>query len=192
MNVEVSRPTLLAARRLCSAAEQRSSCMAFAPASSATTRASASTVPSSGLRVTHRDDREATGIAQKKAGFSTASVAAAGDSATAAGRSHDIPVETSSTIPTGEGTEQLLAGADAPLRDAELTGMGVLPFVWYDGSVSDLEQFGAEPLETDEVASAPDVSDHDVALYTSRHESGQVKHKCTPKVHNAIRGSRPV
>ena len=47
---------------------------------------------------------------------------------------------------------------EAPPADAELTGMGALPFVWYSGVVPDLEMFGdGVPLETDEVASAPDV-----------------------------------
>lgn len=37
--------------------------------------------------------------------------------------------------------------------------MGALPFAWYDGAVPDLELFeDGAPLETDEVASAPDVS----------------------------------
>lgn len=50
------------------------------------------------------------------------------------------------------------AMTEAPPMDAELTGMGVLPFVWYSGAVPDLELFGdGVPLETDEVASAPDV-----------------------------------
>lgn len=40
---------------------------------------------------------------------------------------------------------------------AELTGLGALPFVWYEGCVSDLGMFGTEPLETDEVAYAPEV-----------------------------------
>ncbi len=48
--------------------------------------------------------------------------------------------------------------SEAPPADAELTGMGVLPFVWYSGAVPDLELFGdGVPLETDEVASSPDV-----------------------------------
>lgn len=48
---------------------------------------------------------------------------------------------------------------EAPPTDPELTGMGELPLVWYDGAVPDLELFGdGTPLETDEVASAPDVS----------------------------------
>lgn len=48
---------------------------------------------------------------------------------------------------------------EAPPQDAELTGMGTLPFLWYKGAVLDLDLFGdGAPLETDEVASAPDVS----------------------------------
>lgn len=47
---------------------------------------------------------------------------------------------------------------DAPPLDAELMGIGVLPFVWYEGCVKDLELFGNVALETDEVASSPDVS----------------------------------
>lgn len=51
------------------------------------------------------------------------------------------------------------ATMEAPPGDAELTGMGALPFVWYKGAVPDLELFeNGAPLETDEVASAPNVS----------------------------------
>lgn len=51
------------------------------------------------------------------------------------------------------------ATTEAPPADAELTGMGTLPFAWYRGAVPDLELFAdGAPLETDEVASAPDVS----------------------------------
>lgn len=41
--------------------------------------------------------------------------------------------------------------------DSELTGMGELPFTWYKGCVLDLGMFGEDPLETDEVASSPEV-----------------------------------
>lgn len=51
------------------------------------------------------------------------------------------------------------APTEAPPADPQLTGLGELPFVWYTGAVADLELFGdGVPLETDEVASAPDVS----------------------------------
>lgn len=71
------------------------------------------------------------------------------------------------------GTRELMAGSAAPVTeappvDAELTGMGALPFAWYDGAVPDLELFGdGAPLETDEVASAPDVSFASVVLRSS-------------------------
>ena len=48
--------------------------------------------------------------------------------------------------------------SDVSCPDSQLTSMGSLPFAWYDGSVDDLEMFGAGPLETDEVASTPNVS----------------------------------
>lgn len=48
---------------------------------------------------------------------------------------------------------------DAPPLDAKLMGIGALPFVWYEGCVQDLELLGNAALDTDEVASSPDVSD---------------------------------
>lgn len=55
---------------------------------------------------------------------------------------------------------------DAPPLDAELMGIGVLPFLWYEGCVKDLELFGNVALETDEVASSPDVSSRTGASIT--------------------------
>lgn len=61
----------------------------------------------------------------------------------------------------GDGTMVALsatAQTEALSVDPQLTGLGGLPFVWYEGAVPDLELFGdGVPLETDEVASAPDV-----------------------------------
>lgn len=68
------------------------------------------------------------------------------------------------SIISGAGARGLMLASAAPITEAppvdpKLTGMGALPFAWYDGAVPDLELFGdGTPLETDEVASAPDVS----------------------------------
>ncbi|CBJ48596.1 conserved unknown protein [Ectocarpus siliculosus] len=140
MNVEIERPKLLAARRLGSAVQERE-----APLPAADTTSKAKRLPGGG------------------------SVAALLRSTTASGTTsllkapppgeegEDEPPQGPS--PAVSGPPPPAAGtAEAPPTDAELTGMGALPFVWYDGAVPDLELFGdGTPLETDEVASAPDV-----------------------------------
>jgi len=69
----------------------------------------------------------------------------------------------------GAGALVPAAMTEAPPSDAELTGMGVLPFVWYCGAVPDLELFGdGVSLETDDVASAPDVR-RKIRAHLSRH-----------------------
>lgn len=74
----------------------------------------------------------------------------------------EADLSTISMVSSGAGVRGLASAApitEAPPVDPKLTGMGALPFSWYDGAVPDLELFGdGAPLETDEVASAPDVS----------------------------------
>lgn len=68
------------------------------------------------------------------------------------------PAATAATVAVEATAEDATTLIDAPPLQAELSGMGPLPFTWYEGSVADLNIFGEEPLEIDEVASAPDVS----------------------------------
>ncbi|CAM9624757.1 unnamed protein product [Ectocarpus sp. 6 AP-2014] len=140
MNVEIERPKLLAARRLGSAVQQRE-----APLPAADTTSKPKRLPGGG------------------------SVAALLRSATTSGTTSLLKApppgeEDEDEPPQGPspavlGPPPLAAGTtEAPPTDAELTGMGALPFVWYDGAVPDLELFGdGTPLETDEVASSPDI-----------------------------------
>ncbi|CAM9398531.1 unnamed protein product [Ectocarpus fasciculatus] len=137
MNVEIERPKLLAARRLGNAVQQREAPVSAADTSSKTKRIQGG-----------------------------ASVAALLRSTTASGSASLLKPpprdEDEDEPPLGTSGAAMApppaAIAEAPPTDAELTGMGALPFVWYDGAVPDLELFGdGTPLETDEVASAPDI-----------------------------------
>lgn len=165
MNVDVPRPALLAARRLGSAVEQLHSTLpvpaketnATGIASVTTTTLSLADRSESSLFLLE-DNRGAESQRQpsKPSAFeiknerSASKVLAVRDASPTAG------------VATGAATAEE-AGAtalDAPPLNAELTGMGPLPFAWYEGSVEDLAVFGEVPLEIDEVASAPDVSQH--------------------------------
>ncbi|CAM9833140.1 unnamed protein product, partial [Ectocarpus sp. 12 AP-2014] len=140
MNVEIERPKLLAARRLGLAVQQRE---ALLPAADTTSKA--------------------------KRLQGSGSVAALMRSATASGTASLLrappPAEEDDDEPPQGPSAAVSAPpppaaetTEAPPTDPELTGMGALPFVWYDGAVPDLELFGdSTPLETDEVASAPDI-----------------------------------
>lgn len=129
MNVDIPRPKLLAARRLGHVVAQRESLLA------ATSRV---------MTATTKDDAVSPFARQRALPGNTGGALQSG--------------QTEKALSIAGTPPMAAAGADAPPLDASLMGMGLLPFVWYEGSVPDLELFGTTPLETDEVASAPDVS----------------------------------
>lgn len=134
MHVEVPRPKLLAARRLGSAIEQHEVALAFEVAAAPAVRDDCDAILD--IEAEEHNGRASKTLLLEK------------------------PKNSLSKRPTVEnlGDAASSAAAECPPLDAELTGMGMLPFVWYEGCVTDLELFGVVPLETDEVASAPDVS----------------------------------
>lgn len=124
MHVEISRPKLLAARRLHQAVAQRESTQA------------ASTPIAAPI------DYPVVGAVSAQSAQPELGGSLIGDG-------------------SAEGEE---VAAEAPPPEPELTGMGDLPFMWYEGCVADVEFFGKDSLQTDDVASSPDVSSHLLAL----------------------------
>ena len=160
MNVEVPRPALLAARRLESAIERRRSILSVVTKeTNATVNANATTA----LSVADRSDSSLLLGDDGAVGRQwRASKPPAFEMENESSLSNMLAVGGDSSItrakPPAATTEAESTAVDPPPLDAELTGMGPLPFVWYKGSVQDLAVFGEVPLESDEVASAPDVS----------------------------------
>ena len=170
MNVEVPRPALLAARRLGSAIEQQQLTLSVAAKeTNATVNVTATTTQSladrSGSSLLLGDHKEVEkqrashppAFDTKNEGNASNTLAMRGGASSAAGEPNPAAAVATAAATT-EGAEA--TELDAPPLNAELTGMGPLPFAWYQGSVEDLAIFGDVPLEIDEVASAPDVSQH--------------------------------
>ncbi|CAM9142413.1 unnamed protein product, partial [Hapterophycus canaliculatus] len=134
MNVEIERPKLLAARRLNDAVEQSESPLPAAEASNKKNHRTSGRAGSAAVRV--KTPSAPTRLVQP-------SPAGQGEEGAGEGTMVALPA---------------IASKEAPPVDAQLTGLGEIPFVWYQGAVPDLELFGdGVPLETDEVASAPEI-----------------------------------
>lgn len=171
MNVEVPRPALLAARRLGSAIEHLQSTLSVAvKETSATVSVTASTtlslVDQPGSSLPLGDDRglQEQRRTSKNPAFDTQNEGSASNTLAVRGGASSAaeePKPVAAVAVAAATTEEAEAAElDAPPLNAELTGMGPLPFAWYEGCVEDLAVFGDVPLEIDEVASAPDVSQH--------------------------------
>ncbi|CAM9838922.1 unnamed protein product [Pylaiella littoralis] len=137
MNVEIERPKLLAARRLGDALQQSESSLAAATAVVSSTKKTGAATGLDAANLLEAPLGVDGGIEEQQPGY----------------------VSPSTGISAGGMVlSSAAATTEAPPADAELTGMGTLPFAWYRGAVPDLELFAdGAPLETDEVASAPDI-----------------------------------
>ncbi|CAM9675644.1 unnamed protein product, partial [Scytosiphon promiscuus] len=141
MNVEIERPKLLAARRLNDAVLQRKSPLSKAEGSHKKNDKTLERASSAATRV--KPPPQAARL------LTATSVGQGGEDSTPG----NMPFSAGTII-----ASSAAAPKEAPPVDAQLTGLGELPFVWYQGAVPDLEFFGdGMPLETDEVASAPEI-----------------------------------
>eukprot|EP00752_Nemacystus_decipiens_P013301 g11781.t1 len=144
MNVEIERPKLLAARRLGEAFRQRQLSLSAAAASN------------------EGEGTVDTGMANAARSAKSSRTTNLRKQPPADPGGEDSPLGGVGPISGTSARGLMLASAapitEAPPVDPKLTGMGALPFALYDGAVPDLELFAdGALLETDEVASAPDV-----------------------------------